>query len=60
MPSDERQGVPRVSSARRLEIALGPVAAHLDVVLNGVVKDGQLTAMVPWKNTLSNTDIAAS
>jgi len=41
------------------QIATGPVAAHLDVVLNGVVKNGQPTAMVPWKNTLSPTDIAA-
>jgi len=41
------------------KIATGPVAAHLDVVLNGVVKNGQPTAMVPWKNTLSPTDIAA-
>jgi cytochrome c oxidase subunit II len=40
-------------------IATGPVAAHLDIVLNGVVKNGQATAMVPWKNTLSPTDIAA-
>jgi len=41
------------------KVALGPVAAHLDTVLNGVVKNGQPTAMVPWKNTLSTTDIAA-
>jgi cytochrome c oxidase subunit II len=41
------------------KIATGPVAAHLDIVLNGVVKNGQATAMVPWKNTLSPTDIAA-
>jgi cytochrome c oxidase subunit 2 len=41
------------------KIVLGPVAAHLDVVLNGVVKNGQATTMVPWKNTLSNADIAA-
>jgi cytochrome c oxidase subunit II len=41
------------------KVALGPAAAHLDTVLNGVVKNGQPTAMVPWKNTLSNTDIAA-
>ena len=41
------------------KIATGPVAAHLDSVLNGVVKNGQPTAMVAWKNTLSNTDIAA-
>jgi cytochrome c oxidase subunit 2 len=40
-------------------IATGPVEAHLDTVLNGVVKNGQPTAMVPWKNTLSPTDIAA-
>ena len=41
------------------KIATGPVATHLETVLNGVVKNGQPTAMVPWKNTLSNTDIAA-
>lgn len=41
------------------KIATGPVEAHLDTVLNGVVKNGQPTAMVPWKNTLSPTDIAA-
>jgi cytochrome c oxidase subunit 2 len=40
-------------------IATGPVAAHLDVVLNGVVRNGQATAMVAWKNTLSPTEIAA-
>src|ERR1700681_4085989 len=41
------------------KIATGPVAAHLDTVLNGVVKNGQATAMVAWKNTLSPTEIAA-
>jgi len=41
------------------KVATGPVAAHLDVVLNGVVKNGQPTAMVAWKSTLSPTDIAA-
>ena len=41
------------------KIATGPVAAHLDVVLNGVVRNGQPTAMVAWKNTLSPTEIAA-
>jgi cytochrome c oxidase subunit II len=41
------------------KVATGPVAAHLDTVLNGVAKNGQPTAMVPWKNTLSPTDIAA-
>ena len=35
------------------------IAAHLDVVMNGVVRNGQPTAMVPWKNTLSPADIAA-
>jgi cytochrome c oxidase subunit 2 len=41
------------------KIATGPMAAHLDVVLNGVVRNGQATAMVAWKNTLSPTEIAA-
>src|SRR5205823_8732681 len=41
------------------KIATGPVTAHLDTVLNGVVKNGQPTAMVPFKNVLSPTDIAA-
>jgi cytochrome c oxidase subunit II len=41
------------------KIATGPVAAHLDTVLNGVVKNGQATAMLPFKNTLSPTEIAA-
>lgn len=41
------------------KIATGPIAAHLDVVMNGVVRNGQPTAMVPWKNTLSPADIAA-
>jgi cytochrome c oxidase subunit 2 len=41
------------------KIATGPITAHLDVVMNGVVRNGQPTAMVPWKNTLSPADIAA-
>jgi cytochrome c oxidase subunit 2 len=41
------------------KIATGPVTAHLDTVLNGVVKNGQPTAMVAFKNVLSPTDIAA-
>jgi cytochrome c oxidase subunit 2 len=41
------------------KIATGPVASHLDTVLNGVVKNGQATAMLPFRNTLSPTDIAA-
>jgi len=32
---------------------------HIATVLNGVVKDGKPTAMVAWRNTLSDTDIAA-
>ncbi|MEO8739978.1 MAG: cytochrome c oxidase subunit II [Casimicrobiaceae bacterium] len=41
------------------KVATGPVAAHLDVVLNGVTRNGVATAMVAWKNSLSVTDIAA-
>jgi len=41
------------------KVAIGPVAAHVDVVVNGVIRNGAPTAMVPWKNTLSATDIAA-
>jgi len=41
------------------KIATGPVAAHLDTVMNGVVKNGQPTAMVAFKNVLSPTDLAA-
>jgi cytochrome c oxidase subunit 2 len=41
------------------KVATGPVAAHIDIVLNGVTKNGVATAMVPWKGTLSVTDIAA-
>jgi len=37
----------------------GPKDAQIKTVLNGVVKDGEPTAMVAWKNTLSDTDIAA-
>ena len=41
------------------KIATGPKPAHMDVVMNGVVKNGQPTAMVAWKNMLSDTDLAA-
>jgi len=41
------------------KVATGPLEAHLSTVINGVVKNGQPTAMVPWKNALSPTDIAA-
>ena len=37
----------------------GPKQAQIMTVLNGVVRDGKPTAMVAWKNTLSDTDIAA-
>ncbi|HKE42294.1 MAG TPA: cytochrome c oxidase subunit II [Casimicrobiaceae bacterium] len=37
----------------------GPKDAQIKTVLNGVVKDGKPTAMVAWKDTLSDTDIAA-
>ena len=37
----------------------GPKDTQIKTVLNGVVKDGKSTAMVAWKNTLSDADIAA-
>jgi len=40
-------------------IVTGPIAAHLETVMNGVTKDGKPTAMVAWKNALSDTDIAS-
>jgi len=39
------------------KVATGPKAAHIDTVLNGVVRDGKPTAMVGWKQ-LSDTDLA--
>jgi cytochrome c oxidase subunit 2 len=41
------------------KIVTGPKDAQIKTVLNGVVKNGQPTAMVPWRNTLSDADIAA-
>ena len=41
------------------KIVTGPKAAHMDVVMNGVLKDGKPTAMVGWKSTLADTDLAA-
>jgi cytochrome c oxidase subunit 2 len=41
------------------KIVAGPKEAHIATVLNGVVRDGKPTAMVAWRNTLSDTDIAA-
>jgi cytochrome c oxidase subunit 2 len=37
----------------------GPKEAQIKTVLNGVAKNGQPTAMPAWKDTLSDTDIAA-
>jgi cytochrome c oxidase subunit 2 len=41
------------------KVVTGPKDAQIKTVLNGVVKNGQPTAMVAWKNTLSDADIAA-
>jgi cytochrome c oxidase subunit 2 len=41
------------------KIVNGPKDAQIKTVLNGVVKNGQPTAMVAWRNTLSDADIAA-
>jgi cytochrome c oxidase subunit 2 len=40
-------------------VVTGPKDGQIKTVLNGVVKNGQPTAMVPWRNTLSDVDIAA-
>jgi cytochrome c oxidase subunit II len=41
------------------KLVVGPKNAQIKIVLDGVTKDGQPTAMVAWKNTLSDADIAA-
>jgi cytochrome c oxidase subunit 2 len=41
------------------KVVTGPKDAQIKTVLDGVMKDGQPTAMVAWKNTLSDIDIAA-
>jgi len=41
------------------QVVTGPKDGQIKTVLNGVVKNGQPTAMVPWRNTLSDIDIAA-
>ena len=41
------------------KVAIGPRLAHISTVLNGVTKDGKPTAMVAWKGTLSDVDIAS-
>jgi cytochrome c oxidase subunit II len=42
------------------KVVTGPKAAQIKIVMNGVERDGKPTAMVAWKNTLSDTDIAAA
>lgn len=41
------------------KVTTGPKLAHVSTVLNGVTRDGKPTAMVAWKDTLSDVDIAA-
>ena len=41
------------------KVVTGPKDAQIKTVLNGVIKDGKPTAMIAWKDTLSDTDIAA-
>ena len=41
------------------KVVNGPKVGQIEVVLNGVVKDGKPTAMAPFKQQLSDTDIAA-
>ena len=41
------------------KIVTGPKDGQINVVLNGIVKDGKPTAMAAFKGQLSDTDIAA-
>jgi len=41
------------------KVVTGPKQGQIEVVLNGVVKDGKPTAMAPFKQQLSDADIAA-
>ena len=41
------------------KVVTGPKDDQIKTVLNGVVRNGQPTAMVAWKSTLSDVDIAA-
>ena len=41
------------------KVATGAKLAHITTVLNGVTRDGKPTAMVAWKGTLSDVDIAS-
>ncbi|MGH8714157.1 MAG: cytochrome c oxidase subunit II [Casimicrobiaceae bacterium] len=40
------------------KVVTGPKEAHISTVLNGVTRDGKPTAMVAWKGTLSDVEIA--
>ena len=42
------------------KVVTGPKDDQIKTVLNGVVRNGQPTAMVAWKSTLSDIDIAAA
>jgi cytochrome c oxidase subunit 2 len=41
------------------KVATGAKLAHITTVLNGVTREGKPTAMVAWKGTLSDVDIAS-
>ena len=41
------------------KVVTGPKDVQIKTVLNGVVRNGKPTAMLAWKDTLSDTDIAA-
>jgi cytochrome c oxidase subunit II len=41
------------------KVVTGPKDEQIKTILNGVVRNGQPTAMVAWKSTLSDIDIAA-
>jgi cytochrome c oxidase subunit 2 len=41
------------------KVVTGPKEGHIATVLNGVVKDGKQTAMMPFKQQLSDIEIAA-
>jgi cytochrome c oxidase subunit 2 len=41
------------------KVVTGPKDDQINTVLNGVVRNGQPTAMVAWESTLSDIDIAA-
>lgn len=54
------QGMPPAfPTLKNAPITTGPVTNHIDIVLNGVIKDGKPTAMQPFRDLLNDTDIAA-